>query len=138
MLSRPDPGTATFIGPKFVKAAWSGVVSGEQFHLPNTGAHDIVPYDVVKQIARLERFVDGRPGSNGLLLCVTKRLPPMAGTGRHAHTIAEAFRIHHGSRVHDTRQWDARAGVGTSRGRTAPLPLRGDYNLEWLPNSLKG
>jgi hypothetical protein len=96
MLSRPDLGTATFIGLKFVKAAWSGVVSGEQFHLPNTGAHDIVPYDVVKQITRLERFVDGRPGSNGLLLCVTKRpshggnRPTCTPSPRHSGSTMEA------------------------------------------------
>ncbi len=135
LLLRPDLEAATFIELKFLKAAWSGVVSDEQFDLPNTGAHDIVRYDVVKDIERLERFVDGRPGSNGLLLCLTNdSLHWREPTGMRT-SIAEAFRIHHGSRVHGTRQWDARAGVGTTRGRTAPLTLRGDYNLEWLPYS---
>lgn len=135
MLLRPDLNAATFIELKFLKAAWSGVVSHEQFDLPNTGAHDIVRYDVIKDIERLERFVDGRTGSNGLMLCLTNdSLHWREPTGMRT-TIAEAFRIHDGSRVHGTRQWDERVGAGTTRGRTSPLTLRGDYSLEWLPYS---
>lgn len=71
MLLRPDLDMATFIELKYLKAAWSGVVSSERFDLPNTGAQDIVRYDVLKDLERLERFVGGRPGSNGLMLCLT-------------------------------------------------------------------
>ena len=78
MLVRPDLGMATFIELNYLKAAWSGLVSSEQFDLPNTGAHDIVRYDVIKGIERLERFVDGRPNSNGLMLCLTNDSPALA------------------------------------------------------------
>ncbi len=71
MLFRLDLGIATFIELKYLKAAWSGLVSSERFDRPNTGSHDIVRYDVIKDIERLERFVDGRPGSTGLMLCLT-------------------------------------------------------------------
>lgn len=135
MLVRPDLGMATFIELKYLKAAWSGLVSSEQFDLPNTGAHDIVRYDVIKDIERLERFVDSRPASNGLMLCLTNdSLHWREPIGMRA-TIAEAFRIHEGSRVHGIRQWDHRAGPGTTRGRTSPLNLRGQYGLHWLPYS---
>ena len=91
MLVRPDLGMATFIELKYLKAAWSGQVSSEQFDLPNTGAHDIVRYDVIKDIERLERFVDGRPSSNGLMLCLTNdSLHWREPIGMRA-TIAEAF-----------------------------------------------
>ena len=135
MLVRPDLGMATFIELKYLKAAWSGLASSEQFDLPNTGAHDIVRYDVIKDIERLERFVDGRPNSNGLMLCLTNdSLHWREPTGMRA-TIAEAFRIHEGSRIHGIRQWDGRAGAGTTRGRTAPLHLRGQYGLQRPPYS---
>jgi len=135
MLMRPDLGMATFIELKYLKAAWSGLVSSEQFDLPNTGAHDIVRYDVIKDIERLERFVDGRPFSNGMMLCLTNdSLHWREPIGMRA-TIAEAFRIHEGSRVHGIRQWDQRAGAGTTRGRTSLLNLRGQYGLQWLPYS---
>jgi len=135
MLLRSDLDMATFIELKYLKAAWSGVVSSERFDLPNTGAHDIVRYDVIKDLQRLERFVDGRPGSSGLMLCLTNdSLHWREPTGMRA-TIAESFPIHECSRIHGIREWDQRAGAGTTRGRTSPLSLRGQYSLEWRPYS---
>jgi len=55
---------------KYLVRLWHGEVAGERFELKNQGAQDIRAYDVVKDIARVERFVAGRPGSNGAVVCL--------------------------------------------------------------------
>ncbi len=135
LLFRPDLGRTTALELKYLKAAWTGTVDGEPYALPNTGAHDIVRYDVIKDVARLERFVEANPGWNGVMLCLTNdslhwRVPQVLRA-----TIADAFRIHEGAQISGERAWDPRAGKGTTQGRTQSLALRGQYRTAWLDYS---
>lgn len=61
LVSAPS-GVGTVIELKYLKAAWVGVVGDEAFALRNSGAHDTVRYDVLKDIARVDRFLASRPG----------------------------------------------------------------------------
>ncbi len=40
-------------------------MDGERFELLSQGAQDIRAYDVVKDMQRVERFVEGQPGWSG-------------------------------------------------------------------------
>jgi hypothetical protein len=131
LLLRPDLGAATALELKFLKARYETTVDGEPFVLQNHGAHDIRRYDVVKDIARLEHLVAGRPGWNGLMVCLTNdplhwQVPRVA-----RQTVAEAFRLHEGTVLAGERAWGSRAGVGTTRTREQRLALRGTYQLGW-------
>jgi len=56
-----DRDTTYAIELKYKTAKLDAVYKGEEFHLLNQGAQDIGRYDFVKDIVRLERFVEARP-----------------------------------------------------------------------------
>ncbi|HYD51142.1 MAG TPA: hypothetical protein VEA99_00895 [Gemmatimonadaceae bacterium] len=132
LLARdPVTQTATAIELKYLKARWEGVVEGEPFVLLNQGAQDISRYDVVKDVARVERFVASNPGWNGYSVTLTNDASYWREPTRVAETIDAAFRIHHGAVLAGARAWGAAAGEGTMRGRKDALSLVGTHELAW-------
>ena len=131
LVDRPDSGMGTAIELKYLKAAWQGAVGTEDFLLLNQGAQDISRYDVVKDVARVERFVAQRTGWNGYAIVVTNDRTYWAPRSGGPLTIDHAFRIHEGAGLAGERAWGAGAGDGTMRGRRAILGLRGEYTLNW-------
>lgn len=138
LVSRPGTGQGTVIELKYLKAAWEGHVGGEPFKLLNSGAHDIVRYDVLKDVARVERFVAARPGWNGFALVLTNDAMHWRPPVGIRQTIAEAFRIHEGSVLAGERGWGPGAGDGTTKGRSEALAIRGTYELAWRDYSSLG
>jgi len=131
LVRDPATGAATAIELKYLKAQWEGVVGGEAFTLVKQGAEDISRYDVVKDVARIERFVAANRGWNGYSVTLTNdksywRVPVGAVT-----TIDAAFRVHHGTVLAGERAWGGAAGEGTMRGRKDPLSLAGSHSIAW-------
>lgn len=131
LLSRPDLGRHTAVELKYLTALWTGAVAGEAFALKNHGAQDIRAYDVVKDIARLERFVDGRPGWNGVFLAITNDPMYWRPVTHGRSTNADAFRIYEGITLNGVRAWGPNTGAGTMKNRTDPISLAGSYPLAW-------
>ena len=129
LFSRPDLGTETAIELKYLTREWSGVFDGEAFALKNQGAQDIRAYDVIKDIGRIERFVDARPGRNGFVIALTNDAAYWRQKTHGRPTNADAFRIHEGAVVSGWRQWGPNTG-GTKLGRD-DLELRGSYKMAW-------
>ena len=46
-------------------------------------------------------------------------------------TNADAFRIYESNRIVGERSWGANTGMGTMKGRQAPVALNGDYTCSW-------
>jgi hypothetical protein len=115
---------------KYMTRLWSGTCSGEEFQLKNHGANDLRCYDVVKDIARVERFIGGRAAWSGCVVALTNEpaywRPPTHGR----LTNADAFRLHDGVQLKGARGWGPNTG-GTSRGREAAIDLRGEYRMQW-------
>jgi len=131
LLSRPDLRRHTAIELKYLTARWEGEVDGEHFALKNHGAQDIRAYDVVKDISRLERFVAGKPGWNGIFLAITND-PSFWRPVTHGRVMnAEAFRIFEGVTLAGLRAWGPNTGPGTMRGREATIELAGTHRLRW-------
>ena len=82
LLIRWPGGHETAVEIKYPKARWSGVLNGEQFDLPDTAAHDLVRYDVVKDIARLERWTSAGRERDGFVLVVFERPGSLANACR--------------------------------------------------------
>jgi hypothetical protein len=61
LIWRPDLSRYLALELKYLTAAWSGEVDEEQFGLVSQGAQDIRAYDVLKDVQRVERFVNGHP-----------------------------------------------------------------------------
>lgn len=129
LVSRPG-GAGTAIELKYLKAAWQGVVGDEPFTLLNQGAHDISRYDVVKDIARVERFVSLRPGWNGFAITLTNDAMYWREPAFPRATVDRQFRIHEGVVLAGERSWEG-AGPGTMRGRAEAIQLAGTYPLSW-------
>lgn len=131
LLSRPDLERHTAVELKYLTASWTGHVDGERFELKNHGAQDVRAYDVVKDISRLERFVVGKVGWNGVLVAITND-PSFGRPVTHGRrTNADAFRIYDGLSLAGSRAWGPNTGPGTMRGREAAIELTGVHQLKW-------
>jgi hypothetical protein len=98
--------------------------------LKSHGASDIGFYDIVKDITRIERFIQEQAGWLGFVITITNEprywnLPRSEGASN-----AQAFRVSEGLTLTGSRQWGANTG-GTNRGREKALELQGTYELHW-------
>lgn len=128
----------TAVELKYLTAAWTGEVGGEQFGLLAQGAQDIRAYDCVKDIERVERFVAGSPGASGLVLVLANDAAYWRPVTHGRLTNADAFRLREGSTIEGSRAWGPNTGPGTMRGRERPLKLAGKYTCRWNDYSLIG
>ena len=105
-------------------------LDGERFSLKNQAAQAIHRYDVLKDIARLERIVSEVPETVGYAVVLTNDSAFWKSPTR-ADTVDAAFRIHDGSVISGTLRWSEKAGHGTTKGREAPLTLANPYHIAW-------
>ena len=131
LLARPDLHAYTVVELKYLTAPWSGIVNGERFTLKNQGAQDVRAYDVVKDIGRIERFVAGKPGWNGIFIAISNDRAYWRSVTHGRATNADAFRLYEGIMLSGTRSWGPNTGAGTMKNREAPIELRGVHRLTW-------
>lgn len=101
-------------------------VRGENFRLLNHGAQDIGRYDFVKDIWRLERFVN----AIGYAIFLTNDDNYWKQTKRPT-TADEMFRLHDQCRLQGSLQWGATTGKGIMKGRERALDLKNLYPMKW-------
>jgi hypothetical protein len=131
LLSRADLDRHTAIELKYLTAGWVGDVAGEHFELKNHGAQDVRAYDAVKDIGRLERFVEGKQHWNGVFVAVTNEPSFWRSVTHGRATNADAFRIYDGVTLSGSRGWGPNTGAGTMRGRETAIELKGKHLLTW-------
>jgi hypothetical protein len=131
LLARPESGAYTVVELKYLTGLWSGIVDGEHFALKNHGAQDVRAYDVVKDIARVERFVAGKRGWNGVFVALSNDRSYWRPVTHGRPTNADAFRIYEGSVLTGTRAWGPLTGAGTMKNRGDPIELLGTHRLAW-------
>ncbi len=124
---------ATAIELKYPTRALTVEERGERFELRDQAAHDITRYDVVKDVARIERIVAGGGAEDGVALVLTN--DPGYWRESLRETIDRELRLHEGRMLSGDLGWSQRAGAGTTRGREARQRLSGSYTLEWKPFS---
>jgi hypothetical protein len=135
LISRPEQNRQLALELKYLKAAWTGTVAGERCDLANQGAQDIRGYDVVKDIARVEKLTAHAPGWSGGVLVVSND-PGYWNRPGHGRAInADAFRLYEGTYLSEVRAWGPGTGQGTMRKRTEPIRLRGTYQCVWTTYS---
>lgn len=126
----PASGAGVAVELKYMTRLWAGTDRGETFALKNHGASDLCGYDVVKDVARVERFVDARPGWSGFVIVLTNE-PAYWRPKTHCRaTNADAFRLHEGAVLAGERRWGPLTG-GTAKGRETAITLRGRYAARW-------
>ena len=129
-LIDPASGAGVAVELKYMTRLWAGTDRGETFALKNHGASDLRGYDVLKDVARVERFVNARPGWSGLVIVLTNE-PAYWRPKTHGRvTNADAFRLHEGAVLVGERRWGPLTG-GTAKGRETAITLRGRYAARW-------
>jgi hypothetical protein len=122
---------------KYLVRAANVTVDGERFVLVDQSAHDIRRYDVLKDLARVERWATAGLAQRGLVIALTNDPSYWKPSSRDANDAA--FRLHDGRQLTGELAWAATAGAGSTAGRTTPIVITGQYRSTWhnyalLPN----
>jgi hypothetical protein len=131
LISRPAVSEHLALELKYLTAAWDGTAGGERFTLLSQGAQDIRAYEVVKDIRRVERLVDARPGWSGAVLVLADDPSYWSRPAHGQATNADAFRIYDQQSLSGSRSWGPVTGPGTMRKREEAIELRGAYTCRW-------
>jgi len=130
----PERAEAVAIELKYLTRGWSGSEGGETFALKHHSALDGRRYDVLKDIGRVEQFIEGRVRWTGYAVVLTNDAgywtPPRAERASNDR----AFRIHDGlSLAPGSRSWVAL--TASTKNREHAIELRGEYPLRWTDYS---
>lgn len=116
---------------KYKTKQLSVMIGDEYYKLKEHGAQDVGAYDCIKDICRVESFVDNITGfRNGYVIWLTNdyyywRNPSSPSVG-----YAE-FSIHNGAIKKGVMQWGNTYNAGSIKGRESKLSLRSDYEIVW-------
>jgi len=125
-----EDGTNYAIELKYKTRKLDSVYDGEEFHLADHGAQDIGRYDFIKDIWRLERFVESHAKTIGYAILLTNDVGYWKATKR-LMTADAGFRIHESRVLNGELRWSDGTGPGTMKGREKPLALRGSHSVTW-------
>jgi len=129
-FGRSDLGQSTALELKYLCSSLNAVVDGEAFALPSQGAQDIRGYDVMKDIARIERLVAARVTDNGAVVTISNDSSYWTRPGHGRSTGAAAFRLYEGEEIAGIRTWGLQS-AGTQKYRNEPIELTGEYSVAW-------
>jgi hypothetical protein len=115
---------------KYKTSVFHGVVKGEEFRLRNHAAQDICRYDILKDLARVERVTAEWKDTFGWVVFLTNDSSYWSKTGK-GEAVDAAFRLHDGAVLSGALDWKENTSDGTTRNRTTPIKLLGQYLCEW-------
>ncbi len=115
---------------KYLVSRVDQVVLGERFNLPNQAAQDISRYDFLKDVARVERFVEDGIADRGIAIALSNDRGYWR-SGTKLDLVDLMFRLNEGRAISGALKWGVLAGAGTTRGRETPLTLAGRYECAW-------
>ena len=111
--------------------------AGEEFSLRNQSAQDIGRHDFIKDIQRLERYVQSRNHSVGYAVLLTNDRTYWTESKK-ADAVDSEFRVHEGRMLQGGAAWGIKASAGTKHKREEPITLQGTYKMEWTDYSSLG
>ncbi|MFO7961540.1 MAG: hypothetical protein R6U94_11395 [Nitriliruptoraceae bacterium] len=124
-----EDGSSHVVEVKYLVRRADVTVAGERFVLTDQSAHDTRRYDVLRDLARIERWTAAGLAAHGTVVVLTN--VPAFWKPWNGRSNDAAFRIHEGRRINGTLAWDAAAALGSIAGREAPIQLTGTYDLRW-------
>lgn len=105
-------------------------IDDEIFSLRNHGANDVGRYDFLKDIHRIERYVQTHPGSEGFVIFLTNDKKYWKQS-RMQDTVDAAFKIDEGRIITGELSWGIGASEGTMKNRKNSIIIKGSYDLKW-------
>lgn len=115
---------------KYCTHQLNAAFAGERFALKDQSAQDTRRYDFLKDVRRLEQWVESGPAEAGVAVFLTND-PPYWNQGGSGDAADAAFRIYDGREITGKMTWGEKAGKGTIAGREEPIILQGSYTLHW-------
>ena len=103
---------------------------GELYSLRNQSAQDIGRHDFIKDIRRLENYVNARPDAKGYAILLTNDQSYWS-TSRRSDTDDSQFRLHEKRVLAGSVTWGSAASAGTKHKREAPIAFSGTYSVAW-------
>jgi hypothetical protein len=113
---------------KYLVKSFTTEANGETFRLRTHSAYDHRRYDVLRDVARLERLNQKITGPSYVVVLGNDPAFWKSALGR--NTVDAAFRIDHGRTVEGALAWAPHAGLGTTKGRET-IALLGRYDFLW-------
>ena len=130
-------GDETAIELKYKTKSAELVHSQEEFFLRNQSAQDISRHDFLKDVQRLERYVEANTNSMGFAILLTNDRTYWTESKK-ADSVDSTFRIHDGKVLAGDATWSAKASAGTKHKREELIKLRGSYPISWRKYSSFG
>ena len=109
-------------------------IDGETFELKSQGAQDVGRYDFLKDITRLENWLERGNISSGYAIMLSNDKSYWL-TPNNKSTFDSEFKIHNRT-VSGKLSWGSKASVGTMQGRESAIMLKNKYNLKWVDSEL--
>ncbi len=122
---------------KYIKDEFSGKVRGNYYELSPSSAYDVRCYDILKDIQRLESYLEGENVDEridigySIVLTNAKALWEAKKNGKESNY--DEFRVFDGRKLYGEMKWKPKTGEGTRKGRTDPIKLRDKhvYPIQW-------
>ncbi len=109
----------------------------ETYLLRNQSAQDIGRHDFLKDIQRLERYVEEHRQAEGFAILLTNDRTYWLKSKK-TDSVDSEFRVHEGRVLQGGASWGAKASAGTKHKREEPITLRGKYKVQWVKYSSFG
>lgn len=122
----------TAIELKYLSRKIESKHNGERFTLKEQGAQDIIRYDFLKDVARVESTVQSSVAKRGFAILLTN--DPLYWDRRRlrkANPVDADFHVYDGRVVSGELAWSDSAGEGTTKGRKEPINLISSHSLRW-------
>jgi hypothetical protein len=104
--------------------------TGERFALKSHSAQDLGRYDFLKDMARLEQFVETKAGLIGYAILLTNDSSYWKESSN-ARCVDASYRLHEGRTCSGILAWREAAAPGTIRNREMPIRLKNTYQFRW-------
>jgi hypothetical protein len=111
--------------------------SGELYSLRNQSAQDLGRHDFIKDIRRLEKYIEACPAAKGYAVLLTNDKSYWS-TSRRSDTVDSQFRLHEKRVLTGSVTWGSAASEGTKHKREKAISLAGSYEISWSDFSSVG
>lgn len=122
---------------KYKTRTHSAIFNNENYELKDQSAHDIGKYDFIKDIKKLEDYVQSNNHFVGYAIFLTNDSTYWKEPQK-KNAVADAFHINEGRILKGELGWSAEASKGTKKGREESLKLKGEYLIHWNEYSIIG
>jgi hypothetical protein len=109
----------------------------EVYFLRNQSAQDIGRHDFLKDIQRLEKYVEDHQQAVGFAILLTNDRTYWLESKK-KDSVDSEFRVHEGRVLQGGATWGVKASAGTKHKREEPIKLQGNYKVQWLGYSSFG